>query len=278
MASENKTIVDRFLDLDRRIIYVIVIICLAAPLLNPWGLPIAVSNLTQDYYDEINNLQPGDVVVTLIDIESGMLGTNLPQAIVSAKELWDKPGIKIIQAAFYRADGAINFETLVKPVVEDESKKKYGVDWVNLGYMEGKEAALAAFGADIDYKGKDYYGNSLAGMEVLEGVESLNDVQLLVIVGGMHLEATRQLAAPYPCHANLGITALGVADYISYKQAGMVHGILNDLTGAAEYEFLTNRPGRAIISSDALSAAHIFLLVIVILVNLVYITTRGGRS
>jgi hypothetical protein len=94
----------------------------------------------------------------------------------------------------------------------------------------------------------------------------------------MHLEATRQLAAPYPCKTNLGITALGVADYIAYKQAGMVDGILNDLTGAAEYEFLAGRPGRAIISSDALSAAHIFLLVIVILVNIIYIATRGGRS
>jgi hypothetical protein len=274
--SENKTIVDRLLDLDRRIIYVIVILCLAAPLIQPWGLPIAVSNLTQDYHNEIQALQPGDSVVLLCDIESGMLGTHLPQAIVSAKELWDRPGIKIFQAAFYRADGAINFETLVLPVVEDESKKKYGVDWVNLGYMEGKEAALAAFGADIDYIGKDYYGNSLAGMPIFEGVESLNDVKLLVIIGGMHLEATRQLAAPYPCNANLGITALGVADYISYKQAGMVHGILNDLTGAAEYEFLTGRPGRAIISSDALSAAHIFLLLIVIFVNIIYIATRSG--
>jgi hypothetical protein len=175
MVSENKTIVDRFLDLDRRIIYVIVIICLAAPLLNPWGLPIAVSNLTQDFHNEVQALQPGDVVVLACDIESGMLGTNLPQAIVTAKELWDKPGIKILQVAFYRADGAINFETLVKPVVEDESKKKYGVDWVNLGYLEGKEAALVAFGSDIDYNGKDYYGNSLAGMEVLEGVESMDD-------------------------------------------------------------------------------------------------------
>jgi hypothetical protein len=278
MVSENKTIVDRFLDLDRRIIYVIVIICLAAPLLNPWGLPIAVSNLTQDFHNEVQALQPGDVVVLACDIESGMLGTNLPQAIVTAKELWDKPGIKILQVAFYRADGAINFETLVKPVVEDESKKKYGVDWVNLGYLEGKEAALVAFGSDIDYNGKDYYGNSLAGMEVLEGVESMDDCDLLILIGGMHLEATRQLAAPYPCKTNLGITALGVADYIAYKQAGMVDGILNDLTGAAEYEFLTGRPGRAIISSDALSAAHIFLLVIVILVNIIYISTRGGRS
>jgi hypothetical protein len=276
VQSEQRTIVDRLLDLDRRIIYAAVIICLAAPLIQPWGLPIAVSDITQDFYNEIEALQPGDVVVTAIDIESGMLGTQLPAAIVVAQHLWEKPGIRIIQVAFYRADGQINFETLVKPLVEDESLKKYGIDWVNVGYLEGKEAALAAFGSDLRYGGKDAYGNTLEGMAVWDGVDSLDDVDLLIQIGGMTLEGLRQLAVPYNLRACYGVTALAIADWISYKQSGMVHGLINDLSGAAEYEFLVGKPGRAIVSSDAISLAHIFLLVIVIFANLLYLSQRGG--
>jgi hypothetical protein len=276
MVQEGpKSIVDRLLDLDRRIIYACVIISLAAPLISPWGLPIAVSDMTQDFYNEIEALQPGDVVVMALDIESGMLGTQLPAAIVVGQHLWDKPGVRVIQVAFYRADGQINFETLIKPQL-DPNLKEYGVDWVNVGYLEGKEAALAAFGADLRYGGKDAYGNTMEGMAVFEGVDSLDDVDLLIQVGGMTLEGIRQLAVPYNLRACYGTTALAVADFIFYKQSGMIHGIINDLSGAAEYEFLVGKPGRAIVSSDAISAAHIFLLVIVIFANLLYLSQRAG--
>jgi hypothetical protein len=276
--GKKRTFIDRFLDIDRRIIYIITILCLGVPLIQPWGLPIAVDSMTQDFYDAIDELEPGDKILLSIDIESGMWGTMAPMAYAAAYQLWNKPGVQFVQVCFYRADGAVNFETLVLPTVEDETKKQYGVDWVNLGYLEGHEAAMAALAADFHYPEKDAYGTPLSQLPLMDEIKTMDDFKLTIDIGGGDWRPMiRQISVPYGKITSLGCSALDVSDALTYAQAGMMKGILNDLSGAAQYEFILGRPGDAIVTQDALSAAHIFLLAMVILVNIVYLT-MGGRE
>jgi len=268
------SIASKILNIDRRIIWVTCIALIVWPLVSPIGLPMKVDEITRKYYDAIESLPPGSIVLASIDIEAGLVGENGAQCTDTLQHLFDKD-IKFIQICFYRADGAILFENLWLPKV-DQRDKVYGVDWVNIGYIEGHETAMTAFAADFSYPVKDYYGNMLEGLQLMTEVKSMDDVDLYIdIAAGDCDQALRQFATPYDVPAITGAMAMGVPDMIMYMEAGIVTGILGGLPGAAQYELLLNKPGAAIRGMDALSVVHIFLLCLVIITNLAYFSLRS---
>jgi hypothetical protein len=267
------------LDIDRRIIYLVVVILLIAPLLSPLALPIRVNPITRDFFNEIDNLPPGSVVLLEIDIESGLVGELGAATIALGRHLFSKPDIKFIQVCFYRADAAIIFENTVLPAIseEDRNSKEYGVDWVNLGYIEGHETAMSALADDFLFPNTDAYGNSLAEMEIFNEVRSMADVDLYAAVGERVVyEALRQMVVPYEKHAVAATMAMSVPDLMVYYNAGIVKGIIPGLAGTAQYEYLIKKPGTALPSMDALSVAHIFLLLLITVTNIVYYTRKQG--
>lgn len=269
------------LRLDRRIVWLIILVLIFYPLIYPLALPIHIEDLTREYYQAIEDLQPGSLVVTTIDIEAGLWGEQGPQAIATMKHLFDKEGVKFIQVSFYRADCAVLFETMVLSEV-DRTKKEYGVEWINMGYLEGKETAMAAFAANFMYPTKDAYGTPLEQLPLMKEMKSMDDVDLFITVQGSGYidQCLRQVPIPYDIPAVGATMSMGVPDLLTYVEAGMVKGILGGLSGAAQYEFLTGKPGLALRGLDSLSLVHIFLIALVIVINIVYIATRssGGRE
>jgi hypothetical protein len=275
MTAEKPTFLKRLLGVDRRYIYAIAIVLLVWPLLQPWMLPISIHPWTKEYYDTIEKLPPGAKVLTVIDFEAGLVGELGSQAVTTLQHLFDKPNLKFVQAVFYRGDCQVVFETQVLPKV-DKRGKQYGVDWVNIGYLEGKETAMSAFAANFMYAQKDAYGHPLDTLPLMKEIKSMKDVDLyLTIQGGDYiLTSIRQFAVPYnkPCLA--GSMSMTMPDLIPFKSAGIIGGILNGLPGAAQYEYLRKKPGIALRSMDALSALHIFLLGLIIVTNAAYFALR----
>lgn len=269
------------LRLDRRIVWFIILICIFYPLIYPLGLPIHIEAVTKEYYQTVEDLAPGSVVVTTFDIEAGLWGEQGPQAITTLKHIFDKEGVRFIQVSFYRADCAVLFETMVLSEV-DRTKKEYGVEWINMGYLEGKETAMAAFASNFMYPAKDAYGTPLEELPLLQEVKSMADVDLYVTVQGSGYMETclRQFSLPFDKPAIAGCMGMGVPDMMVYRDAGIVGGLLPGLSGAAQYEYLLKKPGLALRGLDSLSLAHIFLIALAIVVNIVYIATRssGGRA
>lgn len=273
MEGEKKGVLGKILTIDRRIIWIIVIILMAWPLISPLGLPISVDTITMEYHDAIESLPPGSVVLASLDIESGLVGENGAQCSDTLQHLFDKD-LKFIQVCFYRADGAILFENAWLPQV-NQHDKAYGVDWVNMGYIEGHETAMSAFAANFLYPVRDFYGNDLKDLPLLKEVKSMEDVDLYIdIAAGDVDQALRQFATPYNVPAITGAMALGVPDMMIYRDAGIVVGILGGLPGAAQYEFIRKKPGLAIRGMDALSLTHVFLLCLIVLTNIVYVSMR----
>ena len=273
MGSIGSTI----LNIDRRIIWAICIILLAWPLISPIGLPIRVDKITQQYYDGIEALPPGSIIATSLDIEAGLTGELEAQIVDTLQHLFDNE-IKFIQVTFYRADAAVLFETVFLPQV-NQRDSEYGVDWVNIGYIEGHETAMSAFASDFTYSVKDYYGNLLEDLPLIKEASSMDDVVLYIDVGsGDTDQALRQFSTPYDLITLRGTMAMGVPESIMYMDSGIVHGILGGLPGAAQYELLRNKPGAAIRGMDALSAVHVFLIGLIIITNVAYIAERSRKG
>jgi len=271
MTNKNISVIKRILEIDKRLIWIIILILLSVPLVHPWGLPIKVDQYVKDYYNAIENLPPGSLVVCRIDIEAGNLGEQNDQAVTTLQHLIDK-NIPFIEVCFDRADSAITFEKVFSQV--NKKGKIYGVDWVNVGYMEGKESALAAFAKDFTYPGKDQYGNVLNDLPLLKKYKSMNDVKLIIGSGDSTI---RQWAVPYNVKMNSFVLGIFFGDAVNYYNAGITVGILSGLPGAAQYQFLRGTPGLAVAAMDALSASQIFLIGLLIITNAAYIYDQNNR-
>ena len=70
----DTNIFDRLLNIDARVIYIILMIGVVVPLLNPLGLPIPVSEPTRSSYNLINSLPAGSIVLVATEYTAGSLG------------------------------------------------------------------------------------------------------------------------------------------------------------------------------------------------------------
>ena len=266
--------IKKILNIDRRIVWVIVLILLGVPIARPIGLPIHVEQITREYYNAIENLPPGSIVFACIDLEAGLWGELGAQAIQTTQHLFDKD-IFFIEVVFYRADAQTVFETMVLSEV-NKRNKEYGVDWVNLGYIEGKETAMAAVARNFLYSGKDAYGNDLASLSLMQKATPMEDVDLFLQIqgSGYNVAAIRQFPVPFNVPAISGTMSMGLPEILTYYDAGIIDGILNGLPGAAQYEFLRKSPGLALRGMDAISLSHIFLLCLMLVINILYVYDR----
>ena len=67
--GEQVSIWERLDNLDRRILYWILILLIAIPYLNPLGIPVPITNPTRQFYNTLEDLEPGSAL--LIDCTSG---------------------------------------------------------------------------------------------------------------------------------------------------------------------------------------------------------------
>jgi hypothetical protein len=57
-------------------------------------------------------------------------------------------------------------------------------------------------------------------------------------------------------------------------QTGQINGLIGGLRGAAEYETLLERKGKATSGMDAQSATHFMIILLILACNLFYFVTR----
>jgi hypothetical protein len=74
-----------------------------------------------------------------------------------------------------------------------------------------------------------------------------------------------------------GCTAVSAPRFYPLLQTGQINGLLGGLRGAAEYEILLGKEGKALAGMDAQSAAHFLIIFLIVVCNGVYLFTSQGR-
>jgi len=253
--------------IDPRILYVLLVIILIIPLIAPIGLPIPITSETRKIYDAVEKLPPGSVVVCAMDTSGAAWGENGPQAKAILRHLFQKP-LKIVVVSF-EADGPMLGQRALLEVPKGE--KKYGVDYVNLGFVAGGETGRAAFGRDVQKLiSKDFLGNPLEKLPIMEKVRNAEDFALFFtftsLISAVEMYV-RQLYAPYKTKVVAGIIGLGVPAVVPYYNAGQLFSILSGSLGAGEYELLSKMPGEGVRLSDALSLSTLLVVVLIVVGN-----------
>ncbi len=268
---------ERLANIDRRVIYVLMILIIALSLIKPVGLAIIPSPETQKVYDFIESLAPGSIVYLGFDFSAGGIPELMPAAQSLVRQGFRKD-LRFVCAGMWVMAGDMA-DTAFSIVPEEFPDKQYGVDWVNIGYKPGGEVLLQKMLSSI-YEaavGVDHYGNDLNTLPLMKEVQTLKDVDaLFIFVTGTPGERQyiAHVTSPHNKPLIVSTVAVSVPELMPLVQSGQVHAAVLGMKGAAEYELLVGHPGSATAGMDAQSFSHALIIVFIILGNVGYLLTQ----
>ena len=273
--------------LDRRIIFLIVGLSVLIPLLKPeWiDLPIRPTPESQIVFDEINKLNAGDKMLLSFEYSPSTKPEIHPMAIAILKHLYAK-NIQVYGFALWPDGNFMSTEAFSE--VSDDYDKKYGVDYVNLGYKPGGEAVIKGIASDIrTLYTVDLQGTSINDIPMMKDVVNIEDFDFVFSLSAGYPGSKEWVQ--YACDPNniplsTGCTSIQVTDIMPYVENDQIRGILAGMPGAAEYESLVEaelekmeiavKPGEASGMMAAQSIAHVVIVLFIIFGNISYFITR----
>jgi len=273
--------------LDRRWIFLVVLLSAVLPILFPVQLPTVPGRDVKGIFDTIEALPPNAVVLMSFDYGPSTQVELAPAARANLRHLWRRKDIKIIGMALW-PEGAKLGNRLLTKMADEQAKqgveRVYGRDWVNLGYMAGGVVALRSIGSSFRRTfPQDFRRNKLESLDLMKGVRDYRDINLILTYSGgdpgikHHIQVG---ATQYHVKVGGGVTAVSAPEMSPYLNSGQLVGLMGGLRGAAEYEVLIDSPGDAVAGMNVQSAVHVVMAIFIIISNVVYFADRRatGRS
>jgi len=259
----------------RRLIYLAlalaVIIPLAAPPNELTGITIAPSPAVAAFYDIVEKLPAGSIVLVAFDYDPSTSEEMDLQAKAIVHHLFQK-NLNVLTISTV-PEGAGLGPSLVDRVTRQYKGYQYGRHYLHLGFLPARETGLGDLVRNLVGMLKEDARDKkpLATFALWQKLSSLTDIALIIVLAGSQDSVkiwVEQVGAPSARPMVAGVTASAQPLVEPYRQAGQLKGLVSGLPGAAEYEIITNRPDRAVASLDAQSAAHLVLLIVLVLGNL----------
>jgi hypothetical protein len=257
-------------DFDRRWIFVLMALLVLGPLLMPLSLPLALSPPVKQYFDTLDALEAGDVVLLSADFDPASAPELTPMLMATLEHLFRKD-VRIVGDCLWPA-GPPLLEQGLNEVARQKFSKEYGVDYVNLGFKEGREAVMLSMGNSIpETFPVDFRGTPIEDLPLMDDIENLNSVVMLVNISAGYpgtKEWVQQTQSRFGLRIVSGCTAVSAPEYYAYLQSGQLEGLLGGMAGAAEYEAMVGYSGPATKGMDAQSLAHLLVILAIVLGNL----------
>ena len=282
------------LNIDRRWIFLIVLVTVAAPIIVPMGLPVTTTASTRNAFDYIESLKPGDVVWLSFDYGPSSAPENDPMAEGFMRQCLTRK-LRVIVTALYPLGGLSLANQSVARIAAEYPDAKYGVDYINLGYKDGAAAVMRRLGDDIGGAfPTDVNNRPIAEFPIMQGLKKIRDVKLVftAATGLIGEYWITQVHAQTGTPVIIGPTAVSAPKYYAFINAGQLEGMLGGMKGAAEYEKLlaakypslnefyrTTKAFTATRGMDGQTVLHAVILLFILLGNVAYLQTRkkGAR-
>jgi len=276
--------------LDRRIIFLLVGLSVLLPLLKPawFSLPIRPKQHSQIVFNEINKLESGNRVLLSFEYGPSTMPEIHPMSIALLNHLFAKD-IKVYATALWPDGDFMSTDAFAE--VADDYGKKYGIDYVNLGYKIGGEAVIKNIASDIlSLYPTDIKGKSIENIPMMKEVNNVEDFDFVFSLSAGYpgsKEWVQYATDPKGIPMSTGCTSIQVTDIVPYVENGQIRGILAGMPGAAEYEELVKtelksrglviKSGEATSMMSAQSMAHVVIVIFIILGNITYYLTRKNK-
>jgi hypothetical protein len=271
-------IFDRLANLDRRIIFLLVALAVIIPMLIPLGLPVDISKPVKDVYDRVESLPEGSIVVVSADYDPGSEAELYPATEAFLEHCFRK-NLRVYMLGLWPAGSDLG--NLALEEIGPKFNKEYGVDYINVGYRPGGAVMLVSLGRDVgELVRTDHTGVPIDNFPLGRAVKSARDMDLVMTLsagdpGVLHwiVYFNARYGTPIAC----ATTAIMAPQQYPYLSSGQLVGLLGGLKGAAEYETLVERKGRAIAGMDSQSIVHVLLVVFIIIGNILLLYEKRKK-
>lgn len=284
MESLKKFLI-KMQQLDRRILYLLTALCLAIPIIVPFGLPIYPSPPVEAFYakvEETKKIQEdqGKIVVIVMDWGPSTKAENYPQSEAIVRHLMRNKikfaGLTLIP------QGAGSLREILDKCAKDYNAV-YGVDYCNWGYQQGLAIFVKQLARDIPGTiKKDADGRPITSLPMMKGVYSVENVSMVAemtgLVGIFNIWVQFFQGGGYKPMLGHGCTAISIPEQYIYWDAGQTVGFMGGMAGAAEYEKLIGRVDNASRAMDSLTVAQLMAIFLIFLGNIGFLLKRKEQK
>jgi len=283
-------LLDRLSRLDRRWLYLVMLIALSATLLARPLFPETPSIFTRPIFDRIEALPVGTTVLVSLDYSPASAPEIEPMAMALTRHLLLR-GVRPVYVTLW-PEGNNMLQRLREQVLQPGFPDLVeGREFAALGYKAGGRMVINTLRQDLAAMyTNDLRGVPLDSLPVLAGIQRLQDFPLLIALSGGTpglKEWVLYGGDPTGIPVAGGCTAIGTPEFLAYFP-GQLLGLLGGLKGASEYEAalaerypeqnFERRAGRAM---GPQTVAHVLILLFLVLGNLTYLRRvrwrRSGR-
>uniref|UniRef100_A0A7V3ZYZ1 Uncharacterized protein n=1 Tax=candidate division WOR-3 bacterium TaxID=2052148 RepID=A0A7V3ZYZ1_UNCW3 len=274
--------------IDRKYIYLIILIGLIIPLVFPPNFPQKMSPQVKRVFEFIDTLPKGSYVILSADYDPSVAPEVHPMYKAVVKHCILRGIIPIGMTLGVQGAGlAVEAFTEAERVLG----ARRDTDYVFLGYQAGGAVVILGLGEDIKgvYK-TDYFGTKTTEIYALKPVKNYKDIALVISFSGSSIPVTWAVYAytKYGVKVAAAVTGVSAGDFYPYIQAGQFIGMLAGMKAAAEYEYAVNqilkernireKPSTdAIRMMDANSIGQLLIILFIIIGNIGYFLSRRRK-
>jgi len=261
-----------------------VLLATIIPFIAGFPQPIHISKESRDLYDWVENIPDGSTILLTFDYYPSTIAEVEPMSRAAIKQCWRK-NLKLITLSTVPLGGPNIAERVLNDmatgwaVEEFGEEKKYGIDFINLGYKPDYKAVILGMGDSFRrIYPTDFAGVSLDSFPIMRDIDRYEDVEFLFIISDNGIVdewitiANRQFGIPI----GSGVTAVMAPKFYSYLQSRQMVGLLGGMKGASEYENLVGAEGMATLFMGPQSTVHLIIILFILVGNAAYFI--GGRK
>lgn len=274
--------VEKLQNIDPRWVYLVMAIVLAIPILKPIGLALGLDEGTKAVYNWVESMKPGDIVFGDVAYAGGSDAELSPQLSAWFYHCMKK-GVKVVMVAQWNTGASLGYKVCkaaAERAEKDGYSAKYGTDWVYVGFKAGGTTTWRQMQVDFwnACAETDHLGNKFSDLPLMERVKAWTpDMPIMLFTAGSPgLPTYVNYFVGWPLY--VGNVAVQAASVVPYVRSGQVKGNLLGMTGAAQYEVLLWGGGPTVKKMDAQSLGHLWIIILIVLGNIGYISKLRKKS
>jgi hypothetical protein len=277
-------VLNKLLALDRRWIFLMIVVALAIPFFLSVTCKSYSSPEVRTLYDAVDKLRPNSKVLISFDYDPASEPELNPMAEAFLRFAFTRR-LRVIIVGLWpqgplQANRALD-RVFEKPEIQ-ALNLEYGRDYVNLGYQSGNEFAIQGMGSSIARVfPTDVRGTRTEDIPIMQDVKDFSNVDFVFNLSAGYpgtVEWVQVAVDRFHVAMGAGNTAVQAPLAYPYLESGQLLGILGGMKGGAEFEALTGFTDKATRFMVSQTAAHIVVIVLIVVGNLAYFLTGGRRA
>ena len=244
-------------------------------------------------YDVVEQVrvQPGEVAMVWFDFGPNTIAENEPQAQVLIEHLFRRRIPVVLLSQYQQAERFLTkIPNEVAQRLEAEmpgQQWRYGEAWVNAGFRPGGAIFIQSMvnAADVSkFLGRDVNGMPISHYPAFSAIGGVERVKLVGEITGLvgvfdNIIQFFQKNEYRPTIVH-GCTSITIPEAYIFLDSGQLKGLLEGIAGAAWYSevlkehFPHSENKELLVTNTALSAAHIVLILLIVLGNIVPLFER----